>query len=217
MQTRTSIEKSNRAPDKPMPVQKQGLAEFLLQTNFTPLVVIGKCVQQFGWSAVAGFLMGAASVYGYAVFKPLPYSKSEPAPAPAVVAASSPKTVQLRGRVRNGKGSPVNERFWVGVLAKQLGPVQNSDGTFALEVPQSNSYDVALWTSETINIYTGFAAEQDGAGYRLMEALPFLSVADAAPSISARPRSRESPPGAPTQTEIARSEVSNQNLGSRSK
>ncbi len=205
MQNRTSVEKNNRAAHKTGRAPKKGLAEFLLETNFTPLVIIGKCVQQFGWGAVAGFLIGAAAVYGYAVVvRPLPYAKSEPAATPApVVAAALPKTVQLRGRVRDGKGSPMNERFWVGVLAKQLGPVQNSDGTFTLEVPQSSSYDVALWTSERINIYNGFAAEQDGNSYRLMEALPFLSFESTAPSVSAKPPKGRQSPAAPAQAEIA--------------
>jgi hypothetical protein len=55
-----------------------------------------------------------------------------------------------------------------------LGPVQNSDGSFEMEVPQSNTYDVALWNSDTVKVYTGFAAEKDGRGYRLEQALPFL-------------------------------------------
>lgn len=155
---------------------KRSLAEFLKETGFGPVVLIGKCVQQFGWGAVAGFLLGATTIYGYAVVKPLPYAKSVSPPVAPVVQQTPPtKIVQLHGRVRDGRGSPVNERFWVGVLAKQLGPVQNVDGTFTLEVPQSSSYDVALWTAESpVNIYNSFPAEQDGAGYRLRDALPFL-------------------------------------------
>jgi hypothetical protein len=193
MQNQPVIEKS-RIGKNSRAQKKRPLADFLLDSNFPPLILLGKCVQQFGWKAVGGVLLGGLSVWGYAVVvKPLPYMKTEkqvievPAPGPTT------KTVQLRGRVRDGKGSPVNERFWVGVLARQLGPVQNSDGTFALEVPQSSSYDVALWTTDTINIYNGFAAEQDGSGYRLLEALPFLSASNPAPLAHAGLRRRESP------------------------
>jgi hypothetical protein len=154
---------------------KRPLADFLIDSNIAPLTFAGKCVNQFGWGTVVGFLLGAAAVYGYAVVKPLPLAKS----AVQTVAVPTPpqtKVVQLHGRVRDKMGNPLNERFWVGVLAKQLGPVQNSDGSFVLEVPQSNTYDVALWNTDAITIYTGFAAEQDGAGYRLQDALPFLPV-----------------------------------------
>lgn len=184
MQNRPSAEKNrNRSSAKTETESepKGSLAEFLKETGFGPVVFIGKCVQQFGWGAVAGFLLGATAVYGYAVVKPLPYAKSvSPAIAPIVQQPPQTKIVQLHGRVRDGKGSPVNERFWVGVLAKQLGPVQNVDGTFTVEVPQSSSYDVALWTAESpVNIYNSFPAEQDGAGYRLRDALPFLLVPQA--------------------------------------
>jgi hypothetical protein len=160
--------KANRRP------KNAPFADFLLESNFAPLAFVGRCVKQFGASAVAGFLLGAASVYGYAVLKPLPYVRTSPAEAALVTAPVQSKTVKLHGLVRDSEGKPVREAFNVGVLAKQLGPVQNSDGSFEMEVPQSNSYDVALWNSDTVKVYTGFAAEQDGRGYRLEQALPFL-------------------------------------------
>jgi hypothetical protein len=132
-------------------------------------------VKQFGAGAVGGFLLGAIALYGYGVVRGLPYVKSsqEPSvvPAPPMLQA---KTVKLHGFVKDLDGKPVKEAFNVGVLAKQLGPVQNSDGSFEMEVPQSNTYDVALWNSDTVKVYTGFSAEKDGLGYRLEQALPFL-------------------------------------------
>ncbi len=160
--------KANRHP------KNASFADFLLESNLAPLAFMGRCVKQFGAGAVAGFLLGAASVYGYAVLKPLPYAKALPAEAALVTVPVQSKTVKLHGLVRDSEGKPVKEAFNVGVLAKQLGPVQNSDGSFEMEVPQSNSYDVALWNSDTVKVYTGFAAEQDGRGYRLEQALPFL-------------------------------------------
>jgi len=158
--------KANRRP------KNAPFADFLIESNLAPLAFVGRCVKQFGAGAVAGFLLGAVSVYGYAVLKPLPYGQFphvDPPPPPV-----QSKTVKLHGLVRDSEGKPVREAFNVGVLAKQLGPVQNSDGSFEMEVPQSNSYDVALWNSDTVKVYTGFAAEQDGRGYRLEQALPFL-------------------------------------------
>lgn len=156
------------------------LAGLLIDSDLKAFVFLGRCVQHFGFGAVAGFLLGAACVYGYAFFKPLPYavsaateSKIQPSPTPPVPS----KTVQLHGWVRDAAGEPIKEAFTVGVLANQLGPVQNADGSFALEVPRSNSYDVAVWVdAETARFYRGFAAEPDGDGYRLQQALPFLRV-----------------------------------------
>jgi hypothetical protein len=189
MQNQPVIEKS-RIGKRSRARKRRPLAEFLKDSGIWPLVLLGKGIEHFGWLPVAGFLLGGFSVYGYAVVQCLPYSKCV-SPAPAL-APAPPKIVQLHGRVRDATGNPINERFWIGVLAKQLGPVQNTDGSFALEVPANSSYDVALWTAETINIYNGFAAEQDGSGYRLMEALPFLPPQPApAPLAQVRPRARE--------------------------
>lgn len=158
--------------------EKKPLANFLLETDIKPLVFLGQCVQYFGLAAVAAFLLGAVSVYGYAcLIKPLPFAKTtEASAAIPVTQPAQSKMVKLHGVVRDSEGKPVKEAFSVGVLAKQLGPVQNSDGSFALEVPQRDSYDVALWNSDTVKVYVGFAAEADGNGYRLQQALPFLQA-----------------------------------------
>jgi hypothetical protein len=170
------------------PPKKGSLADFLINIEFAPVAFVGRCMKQFGVGAVGGFLLGAISVYGYAVVKGLPLprgSQSEMAiVAPTPVQA---KTVKLHGFVRDFEGRPVKEAFNVGVLAKQLGPVQNSDGSFEMEVPQSNSYDVALWNSDTVRVYTGFAAEKDGLGYKLAQALPFLNAITNVSALSAKP------------------------------
>ncbi len=161
--------------------KRKSFSTFLIESDFKPLVFAGRCMQYFGVGAVIGFLLGAVGVYGYAFFvKSLPLvslaSEQRPTPTPTPL-PPQPKTVQLHGIVRDALGRPLNAQFWVGVFAKQLGPLQNSDGSFILEVPQSSTYDVALWTSErTVNVYTGFPAEQDGDGLRLQWALPFLQT-----------------------------------------
>ena len=181
--------------------EKESLDNFLIKTGIQPFVFVGQCARYFGFLTVAAFLLGAATVYGYAVFRPLPYAKATTEP-PVQVKPEPSKTVQLRGLVRDYAGKPMKEPFTVGVLAKQFGPVQNSEGSFALEVPQSNSYDVALWNSETVKVFNGFAAEQDGNGYRLQQALPFLqAVSDAEISRSRDSRSR----GPLAQSELAAS------------
>ena len=167
-------------PSKPPePDRKPSAVDFLIDTNILPFVLVGKGVRCFGWGAVAAFILGGLSVYGYAIVRPLPYAKvltesvgpSTPATSP------QPKMVRLRGVVRDANLRPVTERFWVGVLANQLGPVQNPEGAFVLEVPQSNTYDVALWTSqESVSFYNRIPAEQDDKGLRLQESLPFLTT-----------------------------------------
>jgi len=145
-------------------------------------------VKQFGAGAVAGFLLGAVSVYGYAVVKGLPYAKGPLAEATIVAPPLAPaKTVKLHGLVRDSDGKPVKGAFNVGVLAKQLGPVQNSDGSFEMEVPQSNSYDVALWNSDIVKVYTGFGAEKDGLGYKLAQDLPFLPANTNVSELASKP------------------------------
>src|SRR5258707_14291082 len=56
-----------------------------------------------------------------------------------------------------------------------------------MELPQSNFYDVALWNSDTVKVYTGFAAEKDGLGYRLAQALPFLHAITNVSALSSKP------------------------------
>jgi len=167
-------------PDKPTEVHvRKSFADFLIDTNIWPLVLIGKGVKTFGWSMVLAFMVGSLSVYGYAgATGTLPlFNLIRPAPPvpPAPTPNPGPKMVRLRGVVRDANLRPVAERFWVGVLANQLGPVQNPEGSFVLEVPESSSYDVALWTNqESVSFYNRMPVEHDDKGLKLQDALPFL-------------------------------------------
>ena len=152
------------------------LAKFLIDTNILPLTLIGKGLKTFGGSAVVGFILGGLTVYGYAVIKPLPLAKLA-AQSTVPTTPAPPKMVRLRGVVRDATLRPMTERFWVGVLANQIGPVQNPEGEFVLNVPESNSYDIALWTSpEEVSFYNGFSAEPDDKGLKLEQALPLLAT-----------------------------------------
>lgn len=138
---------------------KSRVAEFLIDTNLLPLVLVGKGVKCFGWGTVAAFIFGALSVYGYAVaVNPLPFAKDHT------------RTVRLSGTVRDGKQKLITDNIWAGVLAKQQGPL--ADGSFTMEVPESSSYDVALWNNEGFSrVFTGMPAEQDNKGLKVPFAL----------------------------------------------
>ena len=52
---------------------KETISTILKKSEYWPLTLLGHCVHYFGVSAVAGALVGAAAVYGYAFFRPLPF------------------------------------------------------------------------------------------------------------------------------------------------
>jgi hypothetical protein len=151
------------------------IADSLMDTNVGVLVILGKGIKRFGVKPVVGFVVGAVCTYGYAVYTPLPYvqGKSEMSIQGPVATPAQVKTVQLHGLVRDHNNLPVKGLFAVGILANQLGPTTNSDGSFVLEVPQSNSYNVAYWTTEDekVRVSYGNTAEKDGNGYRLQNVL----------------------------------------------
>ena len=119
---------------------KKSLATFLKETEIWPLVLAGRCVEQFGLGTVAGFVLGAACVYGYAVFKILPGSRAAVAPPNYVTTVSPPpKTVVLHGTVKSHE-----TQFEIGVLAMRRGPFQ-PDGSYSIEVPESDRYLVVGW------------------------------------------------------------------------
>jgi len=155
---------------------RRSLSKFLLDSDIKPVVFMGKCAQFFGWGAVAGFFLGMAFIYFYAVFyEPLPLAKvaAPPFVQPTPPPAPQPKTVQLRGLVRNSADEPA-KWFNVGVFANQQGPLNTSDGSFKLDVPQSSSYDVVYWIDdETVGFFRGNPAEPDGNGYKLQNVLKF--------------------------------------------
>jgi hypothetical protein len=120
--------------------KRKPFSAFLIDTGFWPLAFAGKCMQQFGFGAVAGFVLGAALLYGYSVFRILPGSRvaaiERPAPIPTPV---PPKTVVLHGTVRSHE-----TQFEIGVLAIRRGPFQ-PDGSYSVEVPESDRYLVIGW------------------------------------------------------------------------
>jgi len=152
------------------------LALFLIGTGIAPLVLVGKSMQSFGLRPVIGFVLGAAMMYGYALFKPLPYIPKPLSAASTLVATQSlvereppAKPIRLHGVVQDRDGRPVKEPFMVGVLMKRVGPLRNSDGSFAIDVPKSSSYDLALWNmgGKMVQVYDGYSVERDGDGYML--------------------------------------------------
>lgn len=170
------------------------IADSLIETNVGPLVLTGKAVKRFGLKFVSGMVVGAASMYGYAVYKPLPYLKvkSEPVVQTLVSPPAQTKTVQLHGLVRNSADEPARW-FNVGVFANQLGPINNSDGSFRIEVPQSSSYNVAYWTDDgNVNVFHGNPAEQDGNGLKLQNVLRLLPKGQVMQTISSRRRAPNS-------------------------
>ncbi len=185
-----------------------GFSRFLMDTKITPLVIVGQCAQYFGLSTVAGFILGAASLYAYGVFKPLPYLAVKAQPVSQSVAtpsaAAETKKIQLRGLVRTAAGEPA-KWFNVGVFANRLGPLDNSDGSFALDVPQSSSYDVVFWTTdERIHVFQGNSAEKDGNAYKLQNVLKLTPQNQ----LASAPRSR--PNGSTSRGQIARLESEEQ-------
>jgi len=170
--------KPNSPKPSPEVKARPSPVDFLIDSDLWPLVLIGKGVKCFGWAAVVAFVLGALSLWGYAAAtKTVPLVELK-APPPITLPAPSPQTkmVRLSGIVRDGKRQPITEPFWVGVLANQQGPVQDAEGSFVLEVPESNSYDVALWTSpEAVKFYNRIPAVQDDKGLKLQRPLPFLT------------------------------------------
>jgi hypothetical protein len=122
-------------------VKRKPFSTFLIDTGFWPLAFAGRCVQQFGFGAVVGFVLGAACLYGYSFFRILPGSKAavalvQPAPIPT---PAPPKTVVLHGTVKSHE-----TQFEIGVLAIRRGPFQ-PDGSYSVEVPESDRYLVIGW------------------------------------------------------------------------
>jgi len=147
---------------------------FLIETGIGPFVLAGKAMERFGLRTVISFVLGAGLVYGYAFFKGLPYLPKPLIESSALIptqalADSEAKKIRLRGVVQNRDGRPVKEPFMVGVLLKRFGPLRNSDGTFAIDVPKSSSYDLALWNmgGRMVQVYDGYSAERDGEVYIL--------------------------------------------------
>lgn len=133
-------------------VKRKPFSAFLIESDFKPLVFVGQCVQYFGFGAVAAFFFGAVCVYGYAMFKPLPYAAAAPSGAPIQAVQtptqtpSQPRTVSLHGFLTTND-KPVSEQFEIGVLASRLGPFKRRDGSFSIQVPESDHYLISVWNA----------------------------------------------------------------------
>ena len=156
--------------------KRKSFALFLIESEIKPFVFVGRCMQYFGIGAVVGFFVGAAALYLYALFYPLPGTTRVVATTPEqsrpVVTRPTedqPTIIRLHGLVTNESGQPTKEAFVVGVLASQHGPWQNSNGSFTIDVAPRPSYDIALWNmgAERVKVYSGYPADKDGDQYVL--------------------------------------------------
>jgi hypothetical protein len=156
----------NRPPgtSKAVHSRKKSLATFLTETEIWPLVLAGRCVDQFGWGIVVGFVLGAVLVYGYAVFRILPGSKAAVAPPEhvAIVDPPAPKKIRLYGTAKSHEA-----KYEIGMLiSPRLGPFNPGD-VYTLQVPESDHYVVVGWNPN----YENFAMQEmfpDASG-RLQE------------------------------------------------
>ncbi len=167
-----------KAYEQPPEVKAEATTEgFLIDSGFWPLVLIGKGVRCFGWAAVLAFVFGVVSLWGYAAAtKTVPLVELKAPPIALPSPSPQTKMVRLSGFVRDAKHQQVKGFVWVGVLAKQQGPVLDPDGAFSFEVPESDSYDVAVWSREGIaQVFDRMPVVQDakGSGWRLSNPLPF--------------------------------------------
>jgi hypothetical protein len=142
----------NRAPkagrnralttDKAVHSEKKNFATFLVDFGFAPLAVVGRCMQFFGVGVVAAFILGAACLYGYSVFRIVPGTKAAIAPfvqPPSIPTPTPAKTVVLHGTVKSHE-----TQFEIGVLAIRRGPFE-PNGSYSIEVPESDRYLVVGW------------------------------------------------------------------------
>ena len=117
----------------------ESFSRFLIDCGVPPIAFLGKCMQYFGLRTVAAFLLGAACLYGYAVFKHLPGTKSA-----AVIPPDNVVTVPAKKIWLHGTAIRSDTQFEIGVLAAKGGPFE-PDGSYSIEVPESDRYLVIGW------------------------------------------------------------------------
>ena len=140
MPDKTRTESPSPAPPK------KSFSQYLIDTEIFPLPLLGKSIQYFGPKEVAVFLLGAAAVYGYSFYKPLPFSTAAP-PAAPVTAPPAPiaeKMIDLRGTVTTLNNKPLTE-FQVAVVRDEPAPFTTSDGVFTIQVPFQETYNLVIW------------------------------------------------------------------------
>lgn len=153
--------------------KRKPFAHFLIESEIKPFVFVGRCMQYFGMGAVVGFILGAAALYLYALFYPLPgIARVVTTQVQPQSFVDPPQRIRLHGLVINESGKPTTELIKVGILASQHGPIR--DGSFTIDVAPSSSYDIALWNmgAERMEVYEGFSADKDGDKY-VLPPLPF--------------------------------------------
>src|SRR5262245_50065386 len=100
---------------------KKSFSQFLAESGIRHIAFLGKCMQFFGIKATISFFLGAASFYGYGLFKHIPGINIKE------------KEIELYGTVQTLDGEPIDEEFKIGVLdaeKSEYGPFQPRDGTF---------------------------------------------------------------------------------------
>lgn len=143
----------------------KSLPQFLIDSEIKWLVFIGKGMQYFGIRAVIAFFLGGIAIYTYALFKPLPLIKSIP----------KQKKIQLHGKVITLDNKPFEEEFQIGVLlGSPLGPFGLGDGSFKIDVPYYETYNIIVWDLDyqMFKLYNLATKQVDGE-YHLEAALPY--------------------------------------------
>ena len=132
-------------------VPRKSISDFLKETDFKPLVLVGKAMDYFGKGAVLGFLLGASLVWGYALVEQLPYAGrfAKSLPVPEVAQAKIPESqkqekITVKGKITDGKNG-IKTPFQVGVVYLVSGQFAQGNGSFSLELPKQNTYTVAFW------------------------------------------------------------------------
>jgi len=123
------------SPNKSSQATKKFLAQYLIESDFKPLVFVGKSMQYFGTRTVIvfflGLFIGVISVYGYALSKQsLPFVKVT--------------KITLRGKVKTIEGQPL-KAFNIGILDSRHGPFESEDGSFEVRVPFKETYSIVVW------------------------------------------------------------------------
>lgn len=157
------MHKESNASSGPQQTDKNTFAKFLIDSGYNPLAFLGKCMKYFGAKAVIVFFIGAASVYLYALFRPLPFVENE-----------SP-CVTLKGEVRTLDGQPLTEDFQVGILEDIYGPFKSESGSFSLLVSKRETYGVVVWNRSynTFKLYGDMRAERKENHYELEDSIVF--------------------------------------------
>jgi hypothetical protein len=141
---------------------QKSFSQYLIESNFKLLIFFGKSMQFFGMRPVIGFLLGVAALYGYALYKPLPF----------IVDTLEAEPILLQGKVRTLEEQPL-ESFEIGILASRHGPFEN--GSFSIRVPHKQKYDILVWTPG-YKVFKTYGdrnvVNEGGNNYSLKENLP---------------------------------------------